>query len=141
MIGIYHGWIIWKQGISISQDYKETQKYKRRVIELNKGNMEYNNSDIAKFADKYIDFFEKEFGRTTESYYRFFDNNDFPNDCQEIGFQCLKDNIEKINDIQIIGNALFSQWRNFNHWSSPSYANEDTKEWFLILFRKLKDLC
>ena len=48
--------------------------------------MEYNNSDIAKFADKYIDFFEKEFGRTTESYYRFFDNNDFPNDCQEIGF-------------------------------------------------------
>ena len=42
--------------------------------------MEYNNSDIAKFADKYIDFFEKEFGRTTESYYRFFDNNYFPND-------------------------------------------------------------
>lgn len=122
--------------------------------------MEYNNSDIAKFADKYIDFFEKEFGRTKESYYRFFDNNDFPNDCQKIGFemdcgqtfidaygerawngiQCLKDNIEKINDIQIIGNALFSQWRNFNHWSSPSYANEDTKEWFLILFRKLKNL-
>ena len=81
------------------------------------------NKDIEKFADKYIDFFEKEFGRTRESYYRFFDNNDFPNDCQEIGFdmdcgqtfidaygerawndiQCLKDNIEKINDIQIIG--------------------------------------
>lgn len=48
--------------------------------------MEYNNSDIAKIADKYIDFFEKKFGRTRESYYRFFDNNEFPNDCQEIGF-------------------------------------------------------
>ena len=118
------------------------------------------NKEIEKFANKYIDFFEKEFGRTKESYYRFFDNNDFPDDCLKSGFdmdcgqtfidaygerawndiQGLKADIDKINDIQIIGNALFSQWRNFNHWSSPSYANGDTKEWFLMLLYKLKTI-
>ena len=118
------------------------------------------NVGIEKFADKYIEFFEKEFGRTKESYYRFFDNNDFPDDCLKSGFdmdcgqtfidaygerawndiQGLKADIDKINDIQIIGNALFSQWRNFNHWSSPSYANGDTKEWFLMLLYKLKTI-
>ena len=119
------------------------------------------NVGIEKFADKYIEFFEKEFGRTKESYYRFFESNDFPGECQALGFemdcghsfiaaygetawndiQGLKTNINKINDISIIGNGLFSQWRFFNHWSSPSYANDDTKEWFLMLFRRLKDLC
>lgn len=57
------------------------------------------------------------------------------NDIQE-----LKANIEKINDIQIIGNALFSQWRYFNRWSSTSYATEDTKEWFLTLFLRMNEL-
>ena len=105
------------------------------------------NKEIEKFADKYIDFFEKEFGRTKESYYRFFDNNDFPDDCLKSGFDmdCGQTFIDAYgerawNDIQIIGNALFSQWRNFNHWSSPSYANGDTKEWFLMLLYKLKTI-
>ena len=118
------------------------------------------NAEVEKFIDKYVNFFEKEFGRTRESYYRFFDNNDFPNDCQALGFemdcghsfieaygeaawntvQGLKDSIDKIDDIKTIGNALFSQWRFFNHWSSPSYANEDTKEWFLLLSQRLRML-
>ena len=53
----------------------------------------------------------------------------------------LKAKLSEINDIHIIGNGLFSQWRFFNHWSTPSHANDDTKEWFLMLFRRLKDLC
>ena len=117
-------------------------------------------SEIEGFADKYIDFFENEFGRTRESYYRFFDNNDFPKECRVLGFKmdcghsfleaygdswddvkALKAIISEISDIQVVGNGLFSQWRYFNHWSSPSHANDDTKEWFLLLFRKLKALC
>lgn len=33
--------------------------------------------DIILFAEKYINFFENEFGRTRESYYLFFDDNEF----------------------------------------------------------------
>lgn len=116
--------------------------------------------EIEKFADKYIRFFEQEFGRTKESYYRFFDYNDFPEECRGFGFEMdcgqsfneaygdawndikiLKAKLSEINDIHIIGNGPFSQWRFFNHWSTPSHANDDTKEWFLMLFRRLKDLC
>jgi len=115
--------------------------------------------NIDEFANKYIDFFEKEFGRTRESYYRFFDSNDFPEECRALGFEMdcghsfnevygdawndvkvLKAKMDEIRDIQVVGNGLFSQWRYFNHWSSPSYANDDTKEWFLLLFCKLKAL-
>ena len=119
------------------------------------------NTEIEKFIDKYVNFFENEFGRTKESYYLFFDNNDFPGECQALGFemdcghsfivaygepawntvQGLKGSIDKINDIKTIGNGLYSQWRFFNHWSSPSYANDDTKEWFLLLFQRLRMLC
>ena len=115
---------------------------------------------IIKFADKYIAFFRNEFGKTKESYYRFFDSDDFPSECRNFGFEMdcghsfaeaygdawndveiLRRNIEKVNDINIIGASLFSQWRYFNHWSSPSHADADTKEWFLLLFGRLKDLC
>ncbi len=118
------------------------------------------NTEIEKFIDKYVNFFENEFGRTRESYYRFFDNNDFPSECQALGFemdcghsfidaygepawntvQGLKDSIDKMNDIKTIGNGLFSQWRFFNHWSSPSQANDDTKEWFWLLLQRLRML-
>lgn len=115
---------------------------------------------IARFAQRYIGFFEREFGRTPKSNYQFFDAQEFPDECRILGFEMdcghsfieeygekawidiqeLKEKTEKINDIQIIGNALFSQWRYFNHWSSPSYARENTKEWFLTLFIRLKEL-
>lgn len=117
--------------------------------------------NIESFADKYIAFFENEFGLTKQSYYSFFDNSAFPEECRELGFEMdcghsfinaygedawndvhnLKATVETLNDSKIIGNGLFSQWRFYNHWSSPSYANEDTKEWFLILFYRLKVLC
>ncbi len=116
--------------------------------------------EIEIFADKYIAFFENEFGRSKESYYRFFDDNVFPNACENLGFEMdcghsfieaygspawnsiegLQDKIADINDLALIGNALYSQWRYYNHWSSPSYADNDTKQWFLMLFRRLKGL-
>ena len=118
-----------------------------------------SSTDIILFAEKYITFFENEFGRTRESYYRFFDNDEFLKDCEKLGFkmdggstfikkygenawntvQGLKECIDRIEDMKAVGNALFSQWRYFNHWSSPSYANEETKEWFLLLFRRMKE--
>lgn len=121
----------------------------------------YTVEELEKYADRYISYFENKFRPSREAYYRLYDGGNSPGTCSALGFkmdcgqtfiyaygerawndiQGLKDNIEKINDILIIGNAFFSQWRYFNHWSSSSYANKDTKEWFLILFRQLKCLC
>ena len=122
--------------------------------------IQYSRDEIIKFAEKYIAFFEQEFGRTRESFYRFFDNDEFPRECRQLGFemdcgqsfnekygaawnnlQTLRENIHGINDISIIGNGLFSQWRFYNHWSSPLRAEGDAKDWFLTLFKRLKELC
>lgn len=120
-----------------------------------------SKSDIVRFADKYLDFFREEFGRTRESYYRFFDNDGFPSDCRALGFDMdcghafinaygmdawesiegIRMNFEKLNDINIIGSGLFSQWRYYNHWAYPSDPDNDIKDWFMILLRRLKILC
>ena len=115
--------------------------------------------EIITFAQKYIAFFEKEFG-SDESKFRFFDGNDFPLTCDDLGFkmdcgesftkvdeeswfkvEVLKGNVDKFTDINILGSGLYSQWRSFNHWGSPLDATEDTKEWFIILLRRLVTLC
>jgi len=154
---------IW--GIPISTQ-REIEAYLPQEM-LNVVNEFYNKAknlahprNITAFADKYIQFFTEEFGRTRESYYRFFDNEEFPNDCRNLGFEmdcghsfgetyghdawnsseALSKMIDKVNDVNVIGNGLFSQWRYFNHWSSPSHADGESKEWFLMLFRRLKSL-
>lgn len=118
---------------------------------------------IAQFTEKYIIFFEREFG-SIESKYHFFDRMEFAEDCRALKFEMdcghsfieaygsdafneekvreLNNVINRIDNIQLIGNALFSQWRYYNHWAySLTEANEDTKEWFLLLLRRLKSLC
>jgi hypothetical protein len=47
--------------------------------------------------------------------------------------------IDKADDITILGSALFSQWRYFNHWSY-GHATEEDKEWFLIILRRMQEL-
>lgn|GEM_PF-1468057 len=115
--------------------------------------------NIAEFTEKYINFFEREFG-SIESKYHFFDRDEFPEDCRKLGFEmdcghsfqeeygestfydnrALMNVLNQIDSIQLIGNALFSQWRYYNHWDSPSNANPDTKEWFLLLLRRLRSI-
>lgn len=51
----------------------------------------------------------------------------------------LKKTIGKIDMIHILGSALFSQWRYFNHWSYGPPTEKD-KEWFLIILRRMKEL-
>lgn len=116
---------------------------------------------ITQFVEKYIRFFEEEYG-SDRSKYQFFDGGEFADDCRALRFEmdcghsfievygersfndfkALKEVINRIDNIQLIGNALFSQWRYYNHWAySLTEANEDTKEWFLLLLRRLKSLC
>ncbi len=113
---------------------------------------------IAHFAQKYIYYFENEFGNT-KSYYDFFDTSTFPNECWNLGFEMdcghsfiklygesawnskegLSAIIDKINDVKVAGASIFSKWRLFNHWSYTG-ATDDDKEWFLMLFRRLQQL-
>lgn len=48
----------------------------------------------------------------------------------------LKKTISNIQDIHILGNAVFSQWRYFTHWA---YSAID-REWFIIAFSRLAEL-
>ena len=115
--------------------------------------------DIKMFTEKYIDYFLTKFDPQSSSYYNLFDSPSFPNECRNLGFEmdCGKsfiDNcgeeawrsnngllqiIDKVNDIKILGSALFSKWRYFNHWSY-GHATKDDKEWFLIILRRMQEL-
>lgn len=113
--------------------------------------------DIKTFTEKYINYFMKDFNPESASYYDFFESSYFPNECWLLGFEMdcgvsftkvygegawysyrnLSKVVDKMNDIQIIGSALFSKWRFFNHWSC-SHANEDDKKWFLMLLKRIQ---
>ncbi len=115
--------------------------------------------DIRTFTEKYINYFYTEFG-SPESKYQFFDSDSFPNDCRSLGFEMdcgqgfieaygieswrtsegLRAAIDRIDDMMVIGSGLFSKWRDYNHWSSPSDANYDTKEWFLMLLKRMQEI-
>lgn len=50
----------------------------------------------------------------------------------------LKRIIERI-DLQTLGNAIFSQWRYWNHWSMSPMEDDDF-QWFVIAFSRLAEL-
>lgn len=113
---------------------------------------------LGDFAQKYLDFFE----RTTAGdrvMYPFFDDSRFPNECWSLGFEMdcghsfikaygeeawqsvdgLRRIVDSINDVKVLGSAIFSQWRYFNHWAGCGPGEEDL-EWFTVMFRRLRQL-
>ena len=92
-------------------------------------------------------------------HYDLFDSETFPEECWSLGFEMdcgksfliacgeeawhshreLTAAVEKIDDMKLLGSALFSQWRYFNHWSYE-HATEEDKEWFLIVLRRMQEL-
>ena len=53
--------------------------------------------------------------------------------------QSLAAVVERIDDARLIGSAIFSQWRYFNH-EAVEHAQEKDRQWFLIMFRRLREL-
>ena len=97
---------------------------------------------------------------TRAKVYAFIDDLQFPKDCESLGFDmdCFnsfnakynynpakhsKRRFEKLvancDDFCILGNAIFSQWRNYNHWSYDVKAEFETR-WFRIAFKRLLEL-
>ncbi len=115
--------------------------------------------DIQMFTKKYINYFLTEFDPESPAYYRFFDSDSFPNECQSLGFEMdcghsffeacgeeawhsekeLAIDVSKINDIKILGSGLFSKWRYYNHWAC-GHATEEDKKWFLTVLRRMQEL-
>lgn len=114
-----------------------------------------NNKMIA-FVDKWIEKFKK------SKYYEIVDDTDFPEECIELGFKIdmgdkllakfsgadvmspawIEENEGFITDAGALGNAIFSNWRWFNHGAySPSSLDEnDNREWFICALTRLKEL-
>lgn len=51
----------------------------------------------------------------------------------------LRKIIDTVNDTALLGSAIFSQWRYFNHWAGPgeSVLSENNREWFLLVLGRL----
>ena len=114
-------------------------------------------TDIKTFTEKYINYFLIVFDPKSASYYDVFASSTFPNECRSLGFemdcgksfvdaygenawyfnQSLLLVIDKINNLEILGAALFSKWRFFNHWSCD-HATEEDKNWFLTILRRIQ---
>ena len=127
---------------------------------IDKNQEEEKNNEIKSFSKKYIDYLCNEYSSSPKSFYDFFDSSKFSNDCRSCGFNMdcghsfistygekawssldgLKLVINKINDIQIIGSGLFSKWRYFNHWSYY-HAKNDEIDWFILLLKRMQEVC
>jgi NAD-dependent deacetylase len=117
------------------------------------------NNDIAAFAEKYIDFFENVWPDNIRARYMIFDDMEFPRKCEAFGFEMdcgksltdvyghevfcsarsLLKIIHELDDIKVVGSAIFSQWRFYNHWSYGG-PSDDMVQWFIMMFRHLKAL-
>lgn len=48
--------------------------------------------------------------------------------------------VEQETDVALIGSALFSYWRYFNHWAYSSAEILDHRDWFVAVLNRIKTL-
>ena len=113
-----------------------------------------NTQSIHRFAQKWLSFFSE-----TAPDSSIFDSCRFADECEACGFEMdcgksferkypekrafttatgLSEIIHEIDDILLLGSAIFSQWRYYTHWAMSGLDN--FKEWFLIAFTRLLEL-
>lgn len=50
--------------------------------------------------------------------------------------ECLNKIINVVNDVEVLGAAIFSQWRYWTHWHMGSLADTDI-DWFIVALDRL----
>ena len=118
--------------------------------ELHKINQISNFSKkwICKFSDPRIDYRE-----LVDCY--------FADECDELGFvmdcgysfsekygsavhdqAALVRIINDVTDVQLLGSAIYSRWRYFNHWaySGDEILESQNREWFIVALNRLREL-
>lgn len=48
--------------------------------------------------------------------------------------------VGQIDDVQLLGNAIFSNFRRVTHWSQDSLCSPDNRRWFCLAFARLAEL-
>ena len=103
---------------------------------------------LNKFSDQKIDYFE-----LIDHY--------MADDCEALGFEMdcgnaftkkygdaaskvesLERIIGQVNDIQLLGSAIYSQWRYFNHWAyfGDEILEPQNRTWFITALNHLSEL-
>ena len=111
---------------------------------------------VKKFAQKWL----KKFQDPNICYIELIEHY-FADDCQALGFEMdsgyafykrygnavnnadeLREIIDEISDIQLLGSAIYSQWRYFNHWAytGAEILEPENREWFIIALKRLEEL-
>ena len=112
--------------------------------------------DACEFVDKWLKIFT-EVPRNAD----FLFEEEMGNDCFALGFEMdcgkafereyqnerllysLADFTAVINDVtdeDLLGSAIFSNWRRITHWSYESGFTAENKAWFLMALNRLKEL-
>lgn len=116
-----------------------------------------DSSLVYKFACKWLD----KFNDPKISSYELTDDMSFSDECISLNFkmdcghdfsekyndafnntQIFKQIIDEITDIELLGSAIHSKWRYYNHWAydSSEIREPENKEWFIIAFERLKSI-
>lgn len=68
--------------------------------------------------------------------------NTFPDRNVFDDWQELDEIIDSIEDVYLLGSAIFSKWRYFNHWAEPGESITDgaNRKWFIIALERLERL-
>lgn len=108
------------------------------------------------FATKWLAIF----GRQDVNYLELVDHY-MGDECRSLGFQmdcgksfeekygraaydceALEDIIHDVTDISLLGSAIHSRWRYFNHWeySGAEILDTENREWFIMALRRMEML-
>lgn len=56
--------------------------------------------------------------------------------------KALTEIIDEVTDVELLGSAVFSRWRYFNHWAYDGAAilESQNREWFIIALSRIAEL-
>ncbi len=115
-----------------------------------------DNKKIYKFAIKWRDKFMEE-----DIDYTHLVGKMLADECKELGFimdcgksfidrypkafndyRILEDIIDNVDDMKMLGSAIYSQWRYYNHWAynSADILKTQNRKWFVLAFNRLASL-
>lgn len=115
--------------------------------------MDAAHEDLHEFAMRWIPRFEK------WGYCQLFETMDFADDCRTLGLEmdcgaafeaaypgCFRNAgatehvITDCEDVGLLGSALHSGWRYYNHWNDFGGFEPEERAWFGMVLRRLGEL-
>ncbi len=134
----------------VSYDLEDTLSRKEKACTMTdmKQVHDFATKWYAKFNDENIDYIE------LVDYM-------LARDCENLGFEmdcgkafsekydkankevnALKEIINNVTDISLLGSAIYSQWRYYNHWAydAKEILEPKNREWFIIALQRLAEL-